>query len=193
MSQQAKIIKELALHKGYVEVAKYDFAVSSLSSNQDVTIIANREVVKTSDSVSALLYIPSQDSFIFCQQFRAGVFLNDSHENCFTLECVAGTIDNSDDPEQTACREIKEETGIEIEKLQLIAKTYKSPGLMTEKNYLFYAEVEAPPKRNLHGVDDEEIVTQVIKREITYELMDNMQLIDAATLLILNWFRAKYS
>ncbi|WP_165482671.1 NUDIX domain-containing protein [Legionella gresilensis] len=194
MTQQAKIIKKLDLHKGYLEVAKYDFEVSSLSPNQKVTFVTNREVIKASNSVSVLLYIPSQDSFIFCQQFRPGVFLNSDKEHCFTLECVAGTIDNSsDDPKQTACREIKEETGIEIKKLQLIAKAYKSPGLMTEMNYLFYAEVETPPQGNIHGVDDEEIVTHVIRREKAYELMNDLQLVDAATLIMLNWFRANYS
>ncbi|STX51348.1 ADP-ribose pyrophosphatase [Legionella busanensis] len=194
MNHQAKIIKKLDIHKGYLEVAKYDFEVSSLSPNQKVTFVTNREVVKTANSVSILLYIPSQDSFIFCQQFRPGVFLNSDKEHCFTLECVAGTIDNaSDNPEQTACREVKEETGIEINELRLVAKVYKSPGLLTEMNYLFFAKIETPPQGNIHGVDDEEIVTHVIKREKAYELMNDLQIVDAATLIMLNWFRANYS
>ncbi|WP_419421067.1 NUDIX domain-containing protein [Legionella sp. D16C41] len=191
MDKKAKILQEKSLHKGYLSLAKYNFEVLSLANQKKAIVISEREVITTSDSVSILLYLPSLDSFIFCQQFRPGVFLNATNDNSFILECVAGNIDSGESPEEAACREVKEETGLVIKNLQLIANVYKSPGLLTEKNYLFYAEVAKPPQGKLHGIDDEQIITQVIEREKVYELMDKRQLLDAATLLTLNWFRAQ--
>ncbi|STX28953.1 NUDIX hydrolase [Legionella beliardensis] len=191
MNKKVKIINQQTLHDGYLKISKLSLKVPSLSSQKDYIAINDREVINTNDSVSVLLYVPAKDSFILCQQFRVGVFLNKIEDDCFTLECVAGNIDKAECPKKAAYREVKEETGIEIKDIQLIATVYKSPGLLTEKNYLFYAEVNELPSCKLHGVDDEEIMTHVIKREKVYQLMDGMQLIDAATVLALNWFHAK--
>lgn len=190
MTKKAKSTAEEKLYEGYLQLYKYDLEIPSLNHKKAYINLKKRELVHSADSILVLIYAPAIDSFVLCQQFRVGVFFNENQDDPFILECVAGTIDNHCSPEKTARREVYEETGLEIGTLTAIAVAYKSPGLMTEKTYIYYAKVQGIPKSGLYGVDDEEIMTHIIKREKIYKLMDGMKIIDSATLIALNWFRA---
>ncbi|WP_207385245.1 NUDIX domain-containing protein [Legionella lansingensis] len=190
MTQKAKCVSQVKLHEGYLRLANYEFEIPSFHLPQKNLHISNREIVHSSDSILVLIYAPASDSFILCQEFRPGVFLNESQDDPFILECVSGTIEKNTNPRDTAIKEVYEETGLKVEALKLIAIVYKSPGLMTEKCYLYYTEVKGIPAVGLHGVDSEEIKTHCLKREKVYQLMDEIKIMDSASLIALNWFRA---
>lgn len=120
----------------------------------------------------------------------AWCFFNAGDDDPFILECVSGTIDEGKKPEETAKEEVFEEAGLTIDTVKLIACIYKSPGLTTEKTYIYYAEVDGTPESGLHGVNDEEILTHIIPRKKVFELLDELKIMDGATLVALNWFRA---
>ena len=68
------------------------------------------------------------------------------------LEVPAGTIDPGETPDQTAERELLEETGYRAARIRRIREWYVSPGVMTERMYLFLCEdlepgPVAPPAR----------------------------------------------
>ena len=193
MSKKAKILSQEKIYKGYLQFNKYDLEIPSLDSNKESLSFKNREIVHSSDSVLILIYAPLSDSFVFCQQFREGVFFNRSQDDPFILECVAGTIEKNAKPEETARREVYEETGLKVESLKPIAIAYKSPGILTEKMYSYYAEIEGKPESGFYGIEDEEILTQIIERKTVYQLMDEMKINDSATLVALNWFRANHN
>lgn len=106
MTKQVKILKEVLNHDGYIKVKQYQLEVPSLSAKKESILISQREIALTRDSVSMLLYIPHRDQFMFCKQFRMGVFLSCNRDDYFTLECVAGTIDKGENPKDAARREI---------------------------------------------------------------------------------------
>ena len=56
------------------------------------------------------------------------------------LEVPAGTIDEGESPEQTAERELQEETGYRAGTIRRLRDWYVSPGVMTERMYLFLCE-----------------------------------------------------
>lgn len=183
-----KIVSNKKLHSGYVDLYECKLQINSLNPLKP-SINFSREVLACSDSVHVLIYIPSIDSFVFCEEFRAGVFLNKHKDNPYVMSCVAGAIDKNFTPEQTAYKEAFEETGIKLDNLKQIAITYKSPGVMTEKTHIFYSEVNEIPEEGYFGMDDEDIRTHILSREETYKKMDNFQFMDASGVIALNWFR----
>ncbi len=60
------------------------------------------------------------------------------------IELPAGTIDNKEPPEQTAIRELQEETGYTAERWTQLPAFYMSPGILHERMYLFVAEGLTP-------------------------------------------------
>jgi ADP-ribose pyrophosphatase len=56
------------------------------------------------------------------------------------LEVPAGTIDADETPEQTALRELAEETGYRCGKLTKIREWFVSPGVMTEQMHLYLCQ-----------------------------------------------------
>ena len=191
---QAKMIAREHVYDGYLGFYKYRLQIPSLNPHKTPFILDGQEVVHTADSVLVLIYAPTIDSFVFCKEFRPGVFFNNTDDDPFILQCVAGTIEASEQPGDTAFKEVKEETGITIDEIKLIASVYKSPGIITEKAFLYYAECSGSPQGGLHGVGvgDEEIETTIISRKKTFELMDEFNILDAATLLALNWFKVNF-
>lgn len=55
-------------------------------------------------------------------------------------EIPAGKIDKGEDPENTARRELEEETGYTVKYLKFMFKLYPTPGYTDEKLYVYYAE-----------------------------------------------------
>jgi ADP-ribose pyrophosphatase len=194
MRKEIKVLAKKVLYKGFNNVYACELEVPSLDAQKDYNRPFKREVIQCSDAVFVLIYAPCCDSFVFCQEFRAGVFFNKSNDDPFILECVAGMIDRDSLPEEIARAEVYEEAGLTAGKLQLIAKAYSSPGRMTEKVYFFYTEVAGIPQKGLFGLEteSEDIATHIVKRTDAYKMMDELKIIDSMTLLALNWFRANH-
>ncbi len=190
--EKAKILTKKTLSAEIIKLYEYEFEIDSLNLDKKQTRKLKREIAHYGDSVFVLIFAPDIDSFIFTKEFRAGVFLNDSNDPPFIYGCVAGMIDEHKLPEEIARKEAKEEAGLDIDKLRLIASVYTSPGHVTEKTYIFYTEVEGTPKTGLFGLEheSEEIMTHVVKKSDVYKMMDELKIVDAMTLLALNWFRA---
>lgn len=189
-----KIIKKRETFSGFNKIDEYDFSPPSLRDDRDYTAHINREVIKTEDAVIVLIYCRENDSFLFCEQFRTGVHFNPRNsDRGFILECVAGMVEKGLSPHETAIKEAQEETGAELSDLEAFYQCYPSTGRMTEKNYFFYAEIEAAIPTGIHGNPDEgeEIKTHFIKRQKAYEMVDNFDFLHIQTILALNWFRLK--
>jgi len=92
-----------------------------------------RDIVRHNGAVGVMARKPN-GAFIMVKQYRKAV-----EES--TLEIVAGTLELGEEPEPCAFRELKEESGYSTEKLTKLGIIYPSPGIISERIHLFFAEV----------------------------------------------------
>ncbi|MBN9231147.1 MAG: hypothetical protein BGO90_11100 [Legionella sp. 40-6] len=187
------ILDHKQIYSGYLHFYQYQFAIPNLQeSSKKITM--QREVVQCRDSVLVLIYLPRQDSFLLCQEFRPGVCMHQGDDSPFILAGVAGAIEAGGNPDETALREVYEEAGIRLETVKLISSVYRSPGVMTEKSYIYFAEYGGEVVQGIYGLPEEaeQIVTRIIKREELFLLQDTGKINEIATVLALNWFRYAY-
>jgi ADP-ribose pyrophosphatase len=99
------------------------------------------------------------------------------------LEVPAGTIDPGESPDQTAERELVEETGYHAGRIRRIREWYVSPGVMNERMYLYLCEELRPgPVRHQ---PDERLQVVILPWNDALAMVDDGRIEDAKTLLAL--------
>ena len=86
--------------------------------------------------------IPMQDLVVLVEQFRAGCI--DLPGEPWLIEAVAGLVEAGETPEEVAAREVREETGLAVGRLEFVCRYHASPGGTSERVQVFVAEVAAP-------------------------------------------------
>jgi ADP-ribose pyrophosphatase len=142
-------------------------------------IEVEREVVRH-PGAAVLLPVTGDQRVILIRQFRyaAGETL---------LEVPAGTIDPGETPEETAKRELLEETGYHAGKLEKLAEFFPSPGILAERMHLFLAtELE---KREASPEADESLTVVELPWERALALEPGKDVRDAKTIVALSFLR----
>lgn len=107
-----------------------------------------REVVHHPGAAAVLAVTPER-RVVFVRQLREAV-----RESL--LEIPAGVYDEEgESPEETAQREVREETGYRVTSLQSLGRVYTTPGFSDERIDLYLAEVEpeAEPEEGVEAVE----------------------------------------
>jgi ADP-ribose pyrophosphatase len=102
------------------------------------------------------------------------------------IELPAGTIDHNEPPEETAQRELQEETGFTAERWTKLPSFFMSPGILHERMHLFVAEglTQGATAREA----GEEIDNFIVSWEAAVELALRGDIEDAKSLVgILHW------
>lgn len=129
---------------------------------------ARREVARHSQAVAILARRPD-GKFIFVHQYRKPV-------DAALLEIIAGCMEQGEDPEESARREVAEETGYDVLEMEKLTSIVSSPGFCDEILHLFYAkltprahEQNQDPDENVFAVelDEEEITRLILRGEIS--------------------------
>ncbi len=143
---------------------------------------AQREIVEHSGG-AAILAIDGDDTVYLTRQFRYPY-------KKILVELPAGKLGKGENAADCARRELKEETGLVAEQLELLAELYPSPGYTEEVLYIFLA-------KGLHQGDaspDEDEFLQVVKLpygEFLSQAMNN-QIKDAKTVAAALIYDKKY-
>lgn len=138
--------------------------------------VAFLDIVEHPGAVT-LLPIDSQDRILFVRQYRHAAGLD-------MLELPAGTLDEGEDPEACAYREVREETGMSAGKLRRIGGFLLAPGYSTEYMYIYLATDLHP--NPLQGDDDEFISVEHITLNKVPELISQGVIQDAKSLAALH-------
>lgn len=99
------------------------------------------------------------------------------------LEIPAGKIDAGEDPATCAAREIEEELGVRVGRIEKLAEFYSTPGFCAEKLYVYLATELTPSVQKL---DHDEVVEIVyVSLEEAWQLVERGEIVDAKTIIAL--------
>ena len=145
-----------------------------------------REAYDRGNGAAVLLYDPDRKTVLLTRQFRLPTYINGNPEGLLTEVC-AGLLDG-EDPESCMRREILEETGYEVPKVEKVAEVYTSPGAVTEMLYLYQAAYDPSMKRHPGGgvaAESEDIELQEWPYRKALQALAGGSIRDAKTLILL--------
>lgn len=122
---EKELNKNVIFRGNIIDMEKYDIELPNKKK-------ATREVIRHPGAVG-ILVIDDEDKIWLVEQYRFPIAKN-------LLEIPAGKIDKGENPEQTAKRELEEETGIVSEELVSLGKIYTTAGFSDEVIYLYLAK-----------------------------------------------------
>ena len=152
---------------------KIDLALETVTRADGTT--AEREVVIHPGAV-ALVPMVDRDHVCLVKNERYAVGQT-------LLEVPAGTIDPGETPDQTAARELAEETGYRAGRIIQVRHWFVSPGVMNERMFLYLCEDLSPGPTN-HQLD-ERLQTVIVPWPDALAMAHDGRIEDAKTMLAL--------
>ena len=95
--------------------------------------------LKSPDWVKAVIYNTDTKKFILCHEFRQGV-------NRKVYEFPSGTVEEGESAIDACKREVTEETGYKVDKIEVMDSRNPNPAFMTNTMTICYVEVSGEPK-----------------------------------------------
>ena len=188
------------VYKGFFSVEEHDLSYRKFNNQQ--SSILTRSALISSDAVIVLPYDPVNDRILLIEQFRAGPYVK-GDENPWVLEPIAGLIDEGETPESAGIREAQEEAHLEIKRLQLVARSYPSPGISTEFFHQYIGIVELLDSSKLIAglaSENEDIRSHIFEYEQFFEMIESGKVKVGPLILLGLWLsknrnrlRKKYS
>jgi nudix-type nucleoside diphosphatase (YffH/AdpP family) len=109
-----------------------------------------REAYSPGDAAAALVVDPARRTLLLVRQYRLPAHLN-GHPDGMLLEVPAGKLEDDETPEATMRRELVEEIGHRVSRLNQRFVLYSSPGSVTERLWLFTGEYSSATKVGAGG------------------------------------------
>lgn len=107
------------------------------------------------------------------------------------LEIPAGKIEPGESPAETAAREIEQEIGVRVGRMEKLAEFYSTPGFCQEKLFVYLATGLTPGRQQL---DDDEVVEVVhLSLDEAFRLAERGEIEDSKTLVALLMARSKFA
>ena len=128
-------------YRGFFSVEEHKLSYKKFDGSQSEVV--TRSALVSSEAVIVLPYDPESDRVLLVEQFRTGPYVK-GDANPWVLEPIAGLIDVGETPEKAGLREAKEEACLDLEGVELVARSYPSPGISTEFFHQYIGIVSLP-------------------------------------------------
>jgi nudix-type nucleoside diphosphatase (YffH/AdpP family) len=156
--------------------------------------VVRRLNLERGDSVSVLVYNQTTEKLILVSQFRYATY---PKTDGWTIEAIAGMVDAGETPEQSAKREVDEETGLIVDTFEHIATFYPSPGGSSERIFLYYSEVSGAQAKykETGGVlsKGEDVKAIEITLPEALAKIKTGEIVDAKTIIGIYWLENRQS
>ena len=150
-----------------------------------------RELMLRGEVVGVIPYDPVNRLIGLIEQFRVATV--DDVCSPWLFELVAGMKDDGESPEESAKRELLEESGVSSATLHKICECWVSPGGVDEKIHLYCGVADLKAAGGTHGLDTEheDIRFHVIPEDDVFEAMEQGCCNNSATMIALLWLQQK--
>lgn len=162
-----EILRREYLYRGRVLNLRLDQV--QLPTQQIVT----REIVEHRGAV-AIVALDGRRRVLFVRQYRSGAERE-------LLEIPAGTLEEDENPADCAARELQEETGYHATQWRALGYFYSSPGVCTEKMFLFLAR--RLTRSTASPEEDELIRAEFIPFTRALKMIERGEIVDAKTIV----------
>jgi ADP-ribose pyrophosphatase len=136
------------LHKGFFRMDRFHLRHRLFSGGWSPVL--NREIMLRNAVAAVIPYDPVHDRVVLIEQFRGGMYAAGDPQP-WSVEIVAGIIEDGETAEDMARRETLEETGCEVGRLEEILGYYPSPGGCSEYATVFCGEVSSEGAGGIFG------------------------------------------
>lgn len=140
------------------------------------------EIVEHRGAV-AIVAQPSRDSIVLVEQYRYPLGRRQ-------WEVPAGTLDESEEPETCAARELREETGYTAKSLRRLWSAYSAPGFCTELLHFYAAEGLTLGKPE-PDAGEEDMVVKTFALDEAWAMVERNELPDAKSQIAIAWARGR--
>ncbi len=147
-----------------------------------------REAYDRGNGAAILLYNKAKGTVLLTRQFRMPTYVN-GNTNGMMIEVCAGLLDG-DEPETCIKKEVEEETGYHISKVQKVMESYMSPGSVTEILYFFIGVYEDQMKKSAGGGaanETENIEVLEYPFTVALDMIKTGAIKDAKTIMLLQY------
>jgi ADP-ribose pyrophosphatase len=183
------IREEKTVYQGFFKIKKFLLSHQLFRGGQSRILM--RELFCRGTSVGVLLYDPHSDRVGLAKQFRIGCLENETGP--WVWEVIAGINDKNETAEQSALREVAEESGIVITQANLvpICNYYSSPGGTDERLQLFCAITTLAETEIVSGLEQEaeDILFKTLAYPEVINAMLDHKINNAATIIALQWLQ----
>jgi len=146
----------------------------------------SREAYDRGNGATILPYDLARRTVILTRQFRLPTFVN-GNPSGMLIEACAGLLD-AENPSQCITRELREETGFEIQNVQKVMEAYMSPGSVTEIVYFFVAEYTPAQQASAGGgVEEEDIEVMELSIDAATAKVAAGEIRDGKTIMLLQY------
>jgi GDP-mannose pyrophosphatase NudK len=150
-----------------------------------------REIYDNGNSAAILPYDAERGTVLLTRQLRLPIYLQDGLES--SMEACAGKLDG-EKPETRIVKEMEEELGYRIAKVERLFELYVSPGALMEKIVFFTCAYSPADKVSAGGGlpeegEDIEVIETTLKQAAA--MIAAGELIDAKTVILVQYLRER--
>jgi ADP-ribose pyrophosphatase len=160
--------------------------------NGQMSALVRRLCLERGDAVAVVLFNRTKKTLILIEQFRYPVYRALKKKNGWLCELVAGVVEKGEAPKEVVAREVMEEVGYQIKNIKPLICIHSSPGALSERVYIYYAEVAKQVNQG-GGLPSEHEDIRILELPVkkVYKMLQQGQIVDAKTLIGLLYARKR--
>ncbi len=186
-----EIIKKDRLFSEFFKVDRVEVKHDNFK-NEDQSLVRRYHLQRPEAAAIILENITTGD-IVMVEQFRYSS-LKKSSTNGWSLEIIAGLVDEGETALQCAIRETFEETGYQVKSLEFVFTYFASIGISDELVHLYYGQVESVDKIAEGGGlahENEDLAIREVSLEELIEGIRTGKINDGKSIIGIQWLLLK--